>query len=75
MIFKAYYNIKPLVGCIRITKLDKNKPIEYVLAIVHEVNGLLTNKKFKNYEDAVKEASMHGCTSSKWETLAYRSQE
>lgn len=71
MIFKAYYDVKPLVGCIRLSKLKDGAPAEYTLALVHEINGLLVKKKFKEYEKAVKEAQSHGCVTSKWKLKEY----
>jgi len=71
MIFKAFYNIKPLVGCIRISQLDKGSPAEYTLAVVQEINGLLSKKKFETYEEAAIEASSHGCVQSKWDLVEY----
>lgn len=71
MIFKAYYNIKPLVGCIRISQLKEGSPVEYTLAIVHEVNGLLAKKTVANFEEAANIASSHGCVKSKWELIEF----
>lgn len=71
MIFKAYYNVKPFMGCIRISQLKDGLPAEYSLAVVHEINGLLVKKKLPNYESAVNEASSYGCAKSKWELTKF----
>lgn len=71
MIFKAYYNVKPLMGCIRVSQLKDGSPAEYSLALVHEINGLLVKKKFSNYEAATNEASSHGCVKSKWDLIEF----
>ena len=69
MILRAYYNTKPLVGCIRVSRLKQGSPEEYTLAVVHEINGLLTKKdsRFSTYEEAANEAALHGCVLNKWE--------
>lgn len=67
MILRAFYNTKPLVGCIRVSQLDKGSPVQYTLAVVHEINGLLAKKTFSNYTEAEAEAALHGCAQSKWE--------
>jgi len=64
----ARYENKPKIGVIRISKMNKEQPIEYTLQLFDETKGIIPTSKnlFSTIQAAISYATLHGFTSSYW---------
>jgi hypothetical protein len=65
---RARYNLVPRRGLIRVSKIVKEKPIEYTLCLYNEQVEVQTKKSiFSTIQMAISYASLYGFNSNEWE--------